>query len=292
MRFGILLVLPGRINEQNAQTVRRRWAALSGGKVGTRTHECLRARLRVELEPAEPDHYATLGLDRRCTTAQIRSAYRLLSKRHHPDLNPGSAEAVTRAQALNAAHEILSDPARRRTYDRDSRPASAPPARAGKAQRNLSQDVHLRIEDFLRGVSLEVRVKDPANPHGPESYPLIVPSGTAPGTRFRLPRAAPFDGGFVQVRVRALPGFRFKARGSDLRCDLRISAQRATQGGTENLPGPAGMMLRVPIPPGISRGEIVRIPGEGLPKPRGGRGDLLLRVMYRPEVRISRSASH
>ena len=38
------------------------------------------------LENTEPDHYATLGLDRRCTTAQIRSAYRVLSKRHHPDV--------------------------------------------------------------------------------------------------------------------------------------------------------------------------------------------------------------
>jgi len=242
------------------------------------------------LESAEPDHYATLGLDPRCTTAQIRAAYRLLSKRHHPDLHHGAAEAVARAQALNAAHETLSDPARRRTYDRGSRPASATPPRAGKAGRNLSQDAQLRIEDFLRGVSLEVRVKDPANPHGSESYPLVIPPGTAPGMRFRLPRAAPFEGGFVQVRVRALPGFRFKARGSDLRCDLRISTQRATQGGAETMPGPAGGMVRVPIPPGISRGEIVLIPGEGLPKPRGGRGDLLVRVTYRPEIRISRAS--
>ena len=71
------------------------------------------------------------------------------------------------------------------------RAASAPPARSGKTERNLSQDVHLRIEDFLRGVSLDVRVKDPANPHGPESYPLVIPPGTAPGARFRVPRSAP-----------------------------------------------------------------------------------------------------
>lgn len=248
-------------------------------------------KLREILETDETDHYATLGLDRRCTAAQVRSAYRLLSKRHHPDLNPDAPGAHERAQALNAAHEILSDPARRRAYDRDlgGREEQAAPRRSSRVERNISHDVHLRIEDFLRGVTLEVRVKDPANPEGPETYPLTVPPDTAPGTRFRLPREAPFAGGFVLVRVKVLPGFRFKARGADLRCDLRINAQRATQGGSEMLPGPAGGMLRVEIPRGVARGEVLRIAGEGLPKPRGGRGDLLVRVTYRPEVRVSRT---
>ncbi len=244
------------------------------------------------MESTDSDHYATLGLDRRCTLAQIRAAYRLLSKRHHPDVNFGSAEAVQRSQELNAAYEILSDPARRRAYDRelDTTAHAAAPAPKTRIERNIAQDVHLRIEDFLRGATLTVQVKDPANPQGPEIYSLVVPPETAPGTRFRLPRIAPFEGGFVQLRVRALPGFRFKARGSDLRCDLRINAQRATRGGSEMMPGPTGAPLRIPIPAGVSRGEILRIPGEGLPKPRGGRGDLLVRVMYRPEVRITRSA--
>ena len=242
------------------------------------------------LETAADDHYATLGLDRRCTTAQIRSAYRLLAKRHHPDLNPGSEEALARARELNAAHEILSDPARRRAYDRELERCekATAPARAGKIERNISQDAHLRIEDFLRGTTLEVRVNDPANPHGLEMYELIVPPDTAPGVRFRLPRAAPFEGGLVTIRVRARPGFRFKARGSDLRCDLRINARRATQGGAEMMSGPTGAPLRVQIPAGISRGEVLRVAGEGLPKPRGGRGDLLVRVTCRPEVRITR----
>lgn len=237
-----------------------------------------------------PDHYATLGLDRRCTLAQIRAAYRLLAKRHHPDLHPDSPDAVARAQALNAAHEILSDPGQRRAYDRECASAerAGTPERAGKIERHLTQDAHLRIEEFLRGTTLEVRVQDPANPHGTEIYRLEIPPQTAPGARFRLPRAEPFQGGFVTVRLRVRPGFRFKARGSDLRGDLRISAQRATQGGTETTPGVTGAPLRVNIPAGIGRGEILRLAGEGLPKSRGGRGDLLLRVTYRPEVRISR----
>ncbi len=253
----------------------------------------VRAAARVGVVLSEtPDHYATLGLDRRCTPAQIRAAYRLLSKRHHPDVHGGAAEAVERAQALNAAHEVLSNPRRRGAYDRELAAEEKPaaPARASKTERNIAQDALLRIEDFLRGTELEVRVKDPANPHGEETYRLEIPPGTAPGTRFRLARAEPFAGGWVVVRVKVRPGFRFKARGADLRCELRIDARRATQGGTETMPGPGGGLLRVAIPKGVARGEIVRVSGEGLPKPRGGRGDLLVRITYRPEVRITRMA--
>ncbi len=242
------------------------------------------------MAPDELDHYATLGLDRRCATAQIRSAYRLLAKRHHPDVNGGSAEAGARVQALNAAYEILSDPARRRAFDREHAAGSGTVAPRAKIERNLSRDVRLRIEDFFRGTSLDVEVNDPANPNGREIYPLTIPPDTAPGTRFRLPRAEPFEGGCIQVRVRPLPSARFKVRGSDLRCDLRISARRAADGGSETIAGPRGPQLHIAIPSRVARGEVLRIAGEGLPKSRGGRGDLLVRVTYRPEVRILRGS--
>jgi DnaJ-class molecular chaperone len=241
---------------------------------------------------AEKNHYATLGLDRRCNLAQIRAAYRLLAKQHHPDLNPNSPAAIKHTQELNAAHETLGDPARRREYDRelDAGKKSAAPPRAGKIQRNISQEINLRLEDFLRGTTREIRVNDPANPNGAEIFQLVIPPNTAPGARFRLPRNEPFAGGFVQLRVRALPSFRFKVRGSDLRCDLKINSKRAAQGGVEMVRGISGALLRVQIPRGAGRDEIIRVPGEGLPKPRGGRGDLLLRISYRVEVRVARPA--
>ena len=242
------------------------------------------------MQPGFPNHYATLGLDPRATTAQIRTAYRLLAKQHHPDVNPVSKYGADRIKQLNAAHEILSDPAKRRAYDRE-RNSSHLPRTAARPQRNISQDAQLQIDDFLRGASLEVTVKDPANPGQPETYRLVIPPLTAPGAKFRLPRAEPFEGGFVEIRVRARPGFRFKVRGSDLRLDLRISAQRAGNGGSETITGATGGLRRIEIPARVRRGEVLRIAGEGLPKARGGRGDLLVRVVYRPEVRISRTAA-
>jgi len=241
------------------------------------------------LQRAESNHYATLGLDRNCTDGQIRAAYRILARQFHPDLNPGSARAVTQTQALNAAYEILGDPVSRRTYDEELAAKKKPPApgRTATITRNVSQEMHLRLDEFFRGANLEVRLHDPASANGPELYPLLIPPATAPGTRFKVPR---HDGGFILVKVKARSDMRFKARGADLRCDLRITSQRATQGGTESVRGVLGNYLRIQIPRGVARGEVLRIDGEGLPKPRGGRGDLLVRVTYKLEARITRAA--
>ena len=237
------------------------------------------------------NHYDTLGLDRRCTTAQIRAAYRRLVKQHHPDVNHTAPEATRRVQALNTAHAALSDSVRRAEYDRelDGENPAAATVRGGR-HRDIAQDVMLRIEEFFRGTALNIRVNDPANPQGTESYELEVPPNTAPGTKFRLLRAEEFSGSCVVVRLRVLPGGRFRARGSDLRTDLRISAPRAASGGSETIPGANGRMVRVTIPAGVTRGAVLRVPGEGLPKPRGGRGDLLVRVTYRVEVKITRGS--
>ena len=218
------------------------------------------------MKSTRPDHYATLGLHRNCNDAQIRTAYRLLAKQLHPDMNGGSLEAVEQTQALNAAYETLSDPARRRDYDRELAAPRKMAAHSGNHAPNFAKEMYLRLDEFLRGAKLEVRVDDPGQPAGQETYELIVPPETAPGTRFKLARD---NGGFITVRVKARPDFRFKVRGSDLRCDLKIRSQRAQQGGTESVRGLTGNFLRVLIPAKVARGEIIRLPGEGLPKPRG-----------------------
>ncbi len=234
------------------------------------------------------DHYTALGLDRRCSGAQIRAAYRSLAKRLHPDVNPNAAEAVRQVQQLNAAHEILSDPQKRRAYDRERAETDRAARSTSRIARHISQDVRIRIEDLFRGANLDVRVSDPANRNIEERYELHIPAETAPGTRFRLSRDAPFEGGFVQLRLRVLPDFRFKMRGSDLHCEMRIDARRATAGGVETIALPGGRRVTVNLPPGVGRGERIRISGAGLPRPRGGRGDLVVRIAYRLAATVSR----
>lgn len=232
------------------------------------------------------DYYAILGLDRKCTAEQIRTAYRMLAKQHHPDVNGGCGHSTARTRELNEAYEVLGDPEKRKAYDHQQAVAKKLKSHRTGSQPDISREVRLRIGELLHGTQLNIQINDPAGADGLENYSLTIPPETAPGTCFRMAREA---GGCVRVKVRVLPDYRFQPRGSDLRCDLRIRAQRAAQGGTETLRGVTGNTLRVPVPRGVPRGEIVRIEGEGLPKPRGGRGDLLVRIVYQPEVRIART---
>jgi molecular chaperone DnaJ len=63
------------------------------------------------------DYYEVLGVDRTATEAQIKSAYRKLAKKYHPDLNQGDREAEKHFKEVNEAYEILSDPEKKRLYD-------------------------------------------------------------------------------------------------------------------------------------------------------------------------------
>ncbi|WP_424139820.1 DnaJ domain-containing protein, partial [Roseomonas chloroacetimidivorans] len=65
---------------------------------------------------AEKDPYEALGLKRDASEAEIRSAYRKLAKKHHPDLNPGNKQAEDRFKEVSAANELLSDPEKRARY--------------------------------------------------------------------------------------------------------------------------------------------------------------------------------
>src|SRR3954465_6857276 len=96
-------------------------------------------------------HYHTLGVERGCTQQQIRDAYRRLVKQHHPDANPGSGAADPEIKAINAAHEILSNPARKRASERELGGAGREggTGRESRLSKNISQEVRLKIEEFV-----------------------------------------------------------------------------------------------------------------------------------------------
>src|ERR1700727_3030336 len=63
------------------------------------------------------DYYKVLGVSKTATQDEIRSAYRKLARKHHPDLNPNDKEANKKFQQINEANEVLSDPENRKKYD-------------------------------------------------------------------------------------------------------------------------------------------------------------------------------
>ena len=63
------------------------------------------------------DFYEVLGIGKNATDAEIKSAYRKLAKKYHPDLNPGNKEAEEKFKEVNEANDVLSDPQKRQRYD-------------------------------------------------------------------------------------------------------------------------------------------------------------------------------
>src|SRR5574338_1280546 len=63
------------------------------------------------------DYYSTLGVSKTATDKEIKQSFRKLARKYHPDVNPGDRGAEQKFKEINEAHEVLSDPEKRRKYD-------------------------------------------------------------------------------------------------------------------------------------------------------------------------------
>ena len=199
------------------------------------------------------DPYETLGLKRTADDAAIRSAYRKLAKKHHPDLNPGKPEAAETFKEINAANDLLSDPDKRGKFDRGEIDA------AGNEMRQERQ----YYRDFKDGPGRE-RYAGNVDPEDLESI---------------------FAQAFAGRRGRqgAAGGQRFSARGSDAHSTLTVSFLDAANGTTRRITLPEGRTLDVRIPAGVEDGHMLRLKGQGMAGiGDGAPGDAIVEIAVAP----------
>jgi len=121
---------------------------------------------------------------------------------------------------------------------------------------------------------------------------IPIPAGVESGARLRIPgEGEPGPGGargdlYCDVVVREHPIF--KRQGADLLCELPITFSLAALGGKAEVPLLGGQTMQVDIPRGSQSGDVLRLPGRGLPRAgRRGRGDLLVQLFVEVPTRLT-----
>jgi DnaJ-class molecular chaperone len=218
------------------------------------------------------DPYDVLGVPRGASAAAIKSAYRKLAKKHHPDNNKNDPKAAARFSEINSANEIIGDEDKRKQFDRGEIDAEGKP----------------RFQGFPGG--------DPrgrASPGGGfESYSFRTGAGPggAGGGGFEDILNSMF-GGAAGARgggARAGRGspFEFDTGGIGLDLDLSVamtvSLEEAVKGGEKRVRLPTGKELNVKIPAGVTNGQQIRLKGQGDTAQGHPPGDLLITVSIAP----------
>jgi curved DNA-binding protein len=243
------------------------------------------------------DYYAVLGVPKTATDKEIRTAYRTLARKHHPDVNPGKKDAEDRFKQISEAYEVLSDAEKRKKYDevgsrwREYEQWQRTEKAAGETN---GEGRPFDWADFAGqdagGVRYEYRTVDQDDLHdmfGDESpFSDFFESffGEAGGARTRATRA-----GKRRTGARANPA----RAGADLEQPVEVSIADAYRGTTLRVeihsPDGKNRRLEVKIPPGVRTGSRVRVRGQGVPGQGGGPGgDLYIVVTVRPDARFER----
>jgi len=216
------------------------------------------------------DPYEVLGVPRGASAAAIKSAYRKLAKKHHPDSNKNDPKAAARFSEINSANEIIGDEDKRKQFDRGEIDAEGKP----------------RFQGFPGG---DPRGRAGGGPGGFESYTFRTggggPGGAGAGG-FEDILNSMFGGAARGGRPGGGRTFEFDTGGIGLDLDLNVamtvSLEESVKGGEKRVRLPTGKELNVKIPAGVAAGQQIRLKGQGETAPGHPPGDLLITVSIAP----------
>lgn len=231
------------------------------------------------------DYYKILGVSKNTGEKEIRSAYRKLARKYHPDVNPGDKAAEEKFKEINEANEVLSDPEKRKKYD----------------------ELSAYYQQYGQMPGAGAGFGGPGGPGGAQyQYRTVSPEelndlfgGQSPFSDFfEQFFGSSFGGasGFSTMdgQTRGGIGGRTRQRatiGQDIESQVEVTLAEAYSGATRvfeltDVDG-SSKRIEVKIPAGVDEGSRIRISGQGAPG-SAGRGNLYLVVHMLPDKRFTR----
>ncbi|MFD2264849.1 DnaJ C-terminal domain-containing protein [Lacibacterium aquatile] len=217
------------------------------------------------------DPYEVLGISRLATAEEIKSAYRKLAKRYHPDLNPGDKSIESKFKEVSTAYDILSDADKKSRFDRgeidgagNEKPFGRRPGSSGRAGAGSSSGGGFGGFGFDPDDIFEMFTQRSRNRAGAGS--------TGAGS------SSSGSGGGANAR-----------RGSDISYTLTVDFVSAAGGATRRVTTAHGKALDVNIPPGTTDGTKLRLRGQGQPGGDGQpSGDAFIEIHVEPHPHFER----
>jgi DnaJ-class molecular chaperone len=223
------------------------------------------------------DPYEVLGVPRGASAAAIKSAYRKLAKKHHPDNNKNDPKAAARFSEINSANEIVGDEDKRKQFDRGEIDAEGKPRFQGFPGGGFpGGDPRARGARGTQGGGFETHTfrTGGAGPGGGGFEDILnsmFGQAAARGARGGTGGTFEFDPGTIALDL-------------DLSVAMTVSLEESVNGVEKRVRLPTGKELNVKIPPGVVAGQQIRLKGQGDTAPGHRPGDLLITVNIAPHA--------